>query len=175
VWGKALKRRELGAQPPNTIPGWVGGKKKIDKQQQPFCYNSIKMTIRLILAIVSTLLEEAALAVIVLWGLPQLGIEIPLAGLIAMMVVWGAYAVITYRISSRALGKKPEVGLPDMVGSKGEVVSLLEPEGLVRIKGELWIAKSARGRIDTGEEVTVAGQDGLKLVVRRNEPGDKRD
>ena len=127
------------------------------------------MTIRLILAIVSTLLEEAALAVVVLWGLPQLGIHIPLAGLIALMVAWGAYAVISYRIGSRALGKKPEVGLPHMVGSKGKVVSPLEPEGLIRIKGELWIAKSAGGRIDIGEEVTVAGQDGLKLVVRKGD------
>jgi len=127
------------------------------------------MTIRLILAIVSTLLEEAALAVVVLWGLPQLGIHIPLAGLIALMVAWGAYAVISYRIGSRALGKKPEIGLPDMVGSKGKVVSPLDPEGLVKIKGELWIAKSAGGRIDTGDEVTVAEQDGLKLVVRKGD------
>jgi len=121
------------------------------------------------LAIVSTLLEEAALAVVVLWGLPQLGIHIPLAGLIALMVAWGAYAVISYRIGSRALGKKPEIGLPDMVGSKGKVVSPLDPEGLVKIKGELWIAKSAGGRIDTGDEVTVAEQDGLKLVVRKGD------
>ena len=127
------------------------------------------------MAIVSTLLEEAALAVVVLWGLPQLGIHIPLAGLIALMVAWGAYAVISYRIGSRALGKKPEVGLPDMVGSKGKVVSPLDPEGLVKIKGELWIAKSAGGRIDIGDEVTVAGQDGLKLVVRKSNISDETE
>jgi len=130
------------------------------------------MTARFILAIISTLLEEAALVVIVLLGLPKLGIEIPLAGLIALMVAWGTYSVITYRMGSRALRKKPEIGLPDMVGSKGEVVSPLAPEGLVRIKGELWIAKSADGRVDNGEEVTVVRQDGLKLIVRKRSPGD---
>jgi len=121
------------------------------------------MSARLILAIVSTLLEEAALVAVVLWGLPQLGIHIPLAVLIVLMVVWGAYTVITYRAGSRALRRKPEILLP-LIGSKGKVVSPLSPEGLVRIKGELWQATSSGGNIDTGEEVTVVGQDGLKLI-----------
>ena len=123
---------------------------------------------RLILAIISTLFEETALVVIVLLGLPKLGIEIPLAGLIALMAAWLAWSVFTYQIGSRALRKKPLDSLPDMVGSRGEVVSPLAPEGLVRIKGELWVAKSASGEINTGEEVTVVKQDGLKLVVRQD-------
>ena len=121
------------------------------------------MSARLILAIVSTLLEEAALVAVVLWGLPQLGIHIPRAVLIVLMVAWGAYTVITYRAGSRALRRKPEILLP-LIGSKGKVVSPLSPEGLVRIKGELWQATSSGGNIDTGEEVTVVGQDGLKLI-----------
>ena len=106
---------------------------------------------------------------VVLLGLPKLGIHMPLAGLIALMVAWGAFSTFTYRMGSRALRKKPEIGLPDMVDTKGEVVSPLAPEGLVKIKGELWIAKSASKPIDTGEEVTVVGQDGLKLIVRKSE------
>ncbi len=120
------------------------------------------------LAIVSTLLEEAAIVVIVLWGLPQLGIHIPLAGFIAIMVAWVAFAVFTYRMGSRALKKKPVVGLPTMIGSKGKVVNPLAPEGIIRIKGELWEATSVGGNIDNGEEVTVVGQDGLKLIVDKS-------
>ena len=127
---------------------------------------------RLILAIISTMLEEAALVVIVLWGLPQLGIHIPLAGLIALMVAWGAFSVFTYRIGSRALGRKPVTGLPAMIGSRGKVVSPLAPKGVVKIKSELWEAKSAGRRINAGEEVTVVEQDGLRLVVRKSSPGD---
>jgi membrane-bound serine protease (ClpP class) len=125
------------------------------------------MSIRLILAIFSTLLEEAALVVIMLWGLPQLGGEMPLGGLIAVMVVWGVIAVFIYRMGSRALKRKPVVGMPTMVGGRGKVVSPLTPEGLIRVKGELWEAKSAGDKIDNGEEVTVVGQDGLKLIVRK--------
>jgi len=137
------------------------------------CYNKSggEMIGRLILAIISTLLEEAALVVIVLWGLPQIGVQIPLAGLIALMVAWLAFSVFTYRMGSRALKRKPLDGLPDMVDSKGKVVTPLVPEGLIKIGGELWVAKSAGRRIDAGEEIIVVGQDGLKLVVRKSSPG----
>jgi membrane-bound serine protease (ClpP class) len=127
------------------------------------------------LAIFSTLMEEAALAVIVLLGLPHLGIHVPLAGLIALMVAWGAYSIITYRMGSRALRRKSVIGLPGMVGSRGKVVSPLDPEGTIRIKGELWEATSAGERINAGEEVTVVGQDGLKLVVRKSGTGDVQE
>ncbi|MBA7657611.1 hypothetical protein ES703_65550 [subsurface metagenome] len=130
------------------------------------------MSGRLIIAIVSTTLEETALAAGVLWGLPRLGIHIPLWVLIIVMAAWCAYTVITYRMGSRALRRKPVHGLTAMLGSEGKVVSPLVPEGMVRIKGELWRAKSASGRMDTGEEVTVVGQDGLKLIVRKRSPGD---
>ncbi len=106
------------------------------------------------------------------WGLPQLGIELPLAVLIALMVAWGAYAVYTYRMGSRALRKKPVAGLTAMVGSKGKVVNPLTPDGLVRIKGELWQAASVDKSIGVGEEVTVVRQDGLKLIVSKSSTRD---
>ena len=127
------------------------------------------MTARLILAIISTLLEEAAIVVIALWGLPQVGIQIPIPGLIVLMAIWGTFSIFTYRMGSRALRKKPTIGLPDMTGSKGKVVSPLVPEGLIKIKGELWMAKSANGDIDINEEVTVVERDGLKLIVRKED------
>ncbi len=130
------------------------------------------MTARLIFAVLSTLMEEIALVVIVLWGLPQLGIQIPLAGLIALMAAWLAFSVFIYQMGSRALRKKPLVGLPAMVGSKGKVVSLLAPWGLIKIKGELWVATSVGKSIDTGEEIMVVGQDGLKLIVRKGNAND---
>jgi len=130
------------------------------------------MTGRLVLGIISTILEEAAIVVIVRWGLPEIGVDIPLWGLIILMVVWLAYSVATYRIGSRALRRKPVVGLPDMVGSKAKVVSPLAPEGLVRIRGELWVAKSAGGEMELGREVIVVGQDSLKLVVRESHATD---
>jgi len=117
------------------------------------------------MAIISTIYEEIAIVVIVLWGLPKLGAELPLAVLIALMVAWAAYSVTVFRIGSRALKKKPVIRLP-VVGSRGKVVTALSPEGMIRIKNELWVAKSDGSELSVGDGVIVVEQEGLKLVVR---------
>ncbi len=127
------------------------------------------MTPRLILAIISNLLGGGALVVIVLWGLPRLGIHLPWPVLAALMVLWLAFSVLIYRIGSRALKREHMVGLPHMVGSQGKLVSSLAPEGLVRIKGELWAAKSTGREMKSGTRVTVVGQEGLTLIVQGSE------
>jgi len=129
------------------------------------------ITARLIYAIVSILLEEAAIVVIVLMGLPQLGIKIPLGVLIAVMVVFAIFSVLLYQAGSRALRRKP-VALSVMIGSKGKVVSPLAPVGFIKIKDELWEAESVGDKIGIGKEVMVVGQDGLKLNVRQRNMDD---
>ncbi len=126
------------------------------------------MTARLITAIITTLIWEAMLVAIWYWGLPLLGIELPLPTLILAMAVLGVYAVVSFYIGTRALRRKAVTGMADMVGSQGKVVSQLAPEGMVMIEGELWEAKSVEGNIDRGEEVKVVGQEGLKLFVRKS-------
>jgi len=128
------------------------------------------MTTRLIIAIITTLIEEAALAVVVLWLLPKVDVHLPLFVLVIIMLAWAAYAIITYRLGSRALKRKPVVGLPGMVGARGKTVSDLAPEGTVRIKGELWESRAEGRKINAGVKVIVVGQDGLKLIVRREKP-----
>ena len=116
-----------------------------------------------------------AIVVIALWGLLQVGIHIPLWGLIIMMVVWAAYSVFTYRLGTRALIRKQTIGLSNMIGTKGEVVSPLSPDGLVRIRGELWVAKSASDEMKPDGEVVVVGQERLKLVVRESSSTDNSE
>ena len=125
---------------------------------------------RLIIAIFTTIVEEAAVVAVVRWGLPQMEIYVPIPGLIAIMAAWAAFSILIYRTGSRALNKKPITGLPAMVGSKARAVSPLTPGGMVKIKSELWDAISIGGTIDTGEEVVVVGQDALKLIVRKSNP-----
>ncbi len=122
---------------------------------------------RLILAIFSNLIWEAALIAIWRWGLPQLGIQLPLFVLIIAMAGLAAYATISFRIGSQVLSLKETAGFTTVIGSKAKVMSPLTPEGLVKINSELWTAKSVEGNIDKGEEVTVVGQVGLKLLVRK--------
>ena len=124
-------------------------------------------TARLILAMVSTALEEVAIVVIWRWLLPEFGIRLPFPVLVGVMVVWAVFGVSLFIFTTRTLKKQTVVGLPTMIGSKGKVASSLVPEGMVRIRGELWGAKSSEGNVDKGEEVEVVGENGLKLIVRK--------
>ncbi len=125
------------------------------------------MNVRLIIAIVSTIVEMVLLAVAALYGLPQIGIEVSAGGLIALLALWLVFSVIIYLLGSSALRRKPVAQLPGMVGMSGEAVQPLAPEGMVRLRNELWSARAEEGRIEPGEKVIVLSQSGLKLVVRR--------
>ena len=122
---------------------------------------------RLALVILSTLVEEIALAVFILFGLPKLGVSLPLGALIGMMSGLAAYGILSYRLGSRALAKKPLAGFTDMTGSLGTVIEALCPRGVIKINNELWEAECTDYRIEIGEKVVVVGRDGLKLMVRR--------
>ncbi len=57
-----------------------------------------------------------------------------------------------------------------MIPEKGRVSRALNPRGTVRAQGELWNAREVEGKVvEEGEEVQVVGQDGLELVVKKEE------
>ncbi len=131
------------------------------------------MKIRLIWAIVSVIIEESAIAVIVLMLLPQFDINVPVVVLVLIMLGWLILSVLLFIAGNRALQRKP-VNDPDaIVGKKGIAIEEINPQGLVKINGELWGAESAEN-IAIGEEVIVTGYSGIKLKVERCDvTGDK--
>jgi len=116
-----------------------------------------------VLTIITTLLEEAALVAVVLWLLPRVTINIPLWGLILMMIALGVYNYINYRLSKKALVKKPRISLD--IGSRGRTITPISPKGYVRVNGELWQASSS-STIDAGEEIAIVGIEGMTLLIR---------
>jgi membrane-bound ClpP family serine protease len=124
---------------------------------------------RLILAIASTSAEEFVIYAAWRWLLPQWDIVLPVAALIAAMVVWGIFSVSLFIFTTNALKKQVFAGLPSMVGTVGKAASPLTPEGMVKIKSELWVATTESGDIKKGEAIKVVGEDGLRLVVRKND------
>jgi len=120
-------------------------------------------------SIVTALLGEAALAGIALWLLPLWGVNIPIWGLVLLIVALGVYEGITYRIGSRALGRKPVVSLEAMVGCCGKATTPLAPSGYVQVEGELWRASSTGPNIDKGDEIVVVEVERLTLFVAPNE------
>jgi len=60
-------------------------------------------------------------------------------------------------------------GREGMIGLQGKVVTPLTPEGLIKVRGELWKVCSTGASISADEEVTVVGIEGLTLLVRRKD------
>ncbi len=63
--------------------------------------------------------------------------------------------------------RKVSMGSEALEGASGEAVTDLAPDGLVRVAGEAWSARSAGGDIRAGEAVEVTEREGLRLIVRK--------
>jgi len=122
---------------------------------------------RLIMSIVGTVFQEAIIFAIWRWGLPYLDVQFPVWALVLVMIGWGIYSAIAFMIGTKALTLKQVIGLTTMVGATGKAINPLAPEGQVMVKGEIWGARTVEENIDSGEEIGVVGQEGLKLYVRR--------
>jgi len=120
-----------------------------------------------VLTIFVSLLEGAAIATIVLWLLPQWGVKIPVWGLILMLIAFGVYEIIAYRLGRRALFRKSM--LSPQVGYWGKAATPLAPSGYVKLEGELWRAVSNGPNINQGDKIVVVGVKGLTLFVAPNE------
>jgi membrane-bound ClpP family serine protease len=125
---------------------------------------------RLIIAIVSTLLDETIIVAVIILGLPKLGVQLPLFVIILICSGFLIWAVGLYTIGSKILRKKPLPGFTNMVGVEGRVVKRLAPQGFIRVQGELWESRAENGVIEAGTDIVVVSQNGLKLVVRQKTP-----
>jgi membrane-bound ClpP family serine protease len=125
---------------------------------------------RLVIAVVTTSLEETAIYVIWRWLLPEYDIVLSVGTLAVVMGAWLIFSVWLFVFTTRVLKRQPAAGLPSMVGTTGKAAGTLSPEGMVNIRGELWGATSVDGNIKTGEKIVVVGEEGLKLQVRRAAP-----
>ncbi len=121
----------------------------------------------MILAIISTTLEETTIWVIWRWVLPDFGLNLPVAFLVSVMIVWLVFSVWLFLFTTRLLHKQVQAGLPSMIGTRGKVTHVLNPEGTVKIRGELWSALAEDGEMEAGTEIIVVEQNSLKLTVRR--------
>ncbi len=89
---------------------------------------------------------------------------ITIALLLGLFFAFGVAAVVRDR------KKKAQTGREEMIGETGKVVQDLSPEGMVKIRGELWKAVSRNGEtIKAGEVVKVVGMNGLTLIVEKVE------
>ncbi len=71
---------------------------------------------------------------------------------------------ITFGI--RAQRKKVTTGHPGMIGEEGEAVTMLNPDGKVKIGSEYWNATADNPPVEVGAPIVVTGGNRLRLTVR---------
>ena len=126
----------------------------------------MKRTVKDWLIVFASLLDDAAIALLILFVLWLLKIPISLSIIIFILLFFVATAFIMHKLLIPALHKKVITGAEGMIGLVGKAVEPLKPNGLIRVKGEYWKATSTGEDIAVGKQVEVVGLDGLTLYVK---------
>ena len=92
-------------------------------------------------------------------------VEISWIVITASVIITTFFFVFLLGLGLKVQRKKPTTGIEGLIGEIGESISLLNPEGTVRVHGEIWLAESASGKIAKGERVRVLEIQNLKLRV----------
>lgn len=106
------------------------------------------------------LLMMPVLGLSVFWFWPM---DIALPVYFAVLFLSG----MLYFLVFRAFREPVHSGAEAMLRQRGEVVETLDPDGLIRLRGELWRATSSE-HVRCGEKVEVVGINRLTLEVRRS-------
>lgn len=89
--------------------------------------------------------------------------------IVVMAVLIAGFFLFVIGAAIRAHMRKVTTGGQGLLGAGGRVVTKLDPKGQTIVEGELWRARAVEGEIGEGEEISVVGQDGFTLLVRRRE------
>jgi membrane-bound serine protease (ClpP class) len=96
--------------------------------------------------------------------LPELRVH--LWTLLPVVLAFAAFAIALVRLVLQAQRRRALTGAEGLAGVRGETATDLDPEGWVRVRGELWRARSDEP-VRRGETVEVVSMEGLRLRVRK--------
>lgn len=87
--------------------------------------------------------------------------------ILVIVILTSAFFIFAIGFGIKAQKLKPTTGIEGIIGEIGETISNLEPEGQIRVHGELWNAESLDGFISHGAKVKITQVSNLKLMVRK--------
>ncbi|MBM2840590.1 MAG: serine protease [Bacteroidetes bacterium] len=94
-------------------------------------------------------------------------IELSWGIIIPTVLCTAAFFVFAIGMGIRAQRMKPTTGIEGIIGEMGEAITNLDPEGQVRVHGEIWKAVSSEGKVKVGSRIKVERVESLQLTVRR--------
>jgi membrane-bound serine protease (ClpP class) len=92
-------------------------------------------------------------------------VQISWSVIITSVAVTVVFFMFIVGFGLKALRSKPVTGREGLVGETGEALTVLNPDGRVRVHGEIWNAVSASGDIAKDAKIRVVGLENLTLQV----------
>ena len=99
------------------------------------------------------------------------------SGLEVVMISWEVIALFVLltilffgfaiTLGIKAQRRKPTTGSEGLINKIGEAITELNPEGEVRVHGEIWRAESIEGKIESKSIVEIVEVHNLKLKVKK--------
>jgi membrane-bound serine protease (ClpP class) len=113
-----------------------------------------------------------ALGSMMLFDAPEIGFRISWWVLVPTVGATAGLFLFVVTAGVRALGRRPMLGAPGLIGQVGRARSRLAPEGQVTVQGEIWSAVADGEPIDEGAPVRIVDVQGLTLrVAKAGNPG----
>jgi membrane protein implicated in regulation of membrane protease activity len=104
----------------------------------------------------------------IILGLPLIGLILfyflPFKTAIAIYLPVLFLSLFIYYKIKKAMEPVPKGGMDEMMGEEGDVIEALTPEGRIRVKDEIWYARSEEPVME-GERGRIVGFDGLTLII----------
>ena len=92
-----------------------------------------------------------------------------LTTLAALVAAWVLKDVVMFFYAWSAYDRRDRPIAGKLIGETGVAVDDIDPDGYVRIGGELWQARSRRAPIGKGEPIRVIASEGIRLIVEKEE------
>jgi membrane-bound serine protease (ClpP class) len=86
--------------------------------------------------------------------------------IIPSVAVTALFFLFAVGMGVKAQGRKPTTGQEGLIGEEGVAMQELNPDGQVRVHGEIWSATASTPPVRKGDPVTVTHVHGLHLTVR---------
>jgi len=97
-------------------------------------------------------------------------IRISWSVIVPAVLLTAAFFAFAVGMGIRAQRRKPTTGIEGLVGEVGEAITTLNPNGRVRVHGEIWNATSDEGKIAAGTSIIVLSIQNLQLRVKKHIP-----
>ncbi|MFX1295336.1 MAG: NfeD family protein [Promethearchaeota archaeon] len=92
---------------------------------------------------------------------PAFTIYIAIGAIIVIIV----YLLISYHIYKPVFGYKALEPQDEIIGKLGKAITDLNPRGQVKIRNEVWSARSSSGFISAGRKIKIVEMEGIQVIV----------